>query len=83
MVGGDLETGGVVLVIVVGSGVGLSAGGCSVTVVGCEVVIVVEVSGVASTTGRLVDSAIRLLIVGGSGLGIGFSTGFVRPSFIS
>ena len=28
-------------------------------------------------------SAIRLLIVGGKGFGIGFSTGFVKPSFIS
>ncbi len=84
LAGGDLETDTVVLVVE-GSIAGLSAGGCSVSV--CVDPDKAVVSGVGSITEEFCttveDSAIKLLIVGGSGLGIGFSTGFVRPSLIS
>jgi len=84
LAGGDLETDTVVLVAE-GSVAGLSAGGCSVSV--CVDPGKAVVSGVGSITEEFCttveDSAIRLLIVGGSGLGMGFSTGFVRPSLIS
>lgn len=39
-------------------------------------------SGSCAVDGML-ESAIKLLMVGGRGFGIGFSTGLVRPSFIS
>jgi len=36
-----------------------------------------------SSAGVAVGSVTKLLMVGGRGFGIGFSTGFVSPSFIS
>lgn len=75
LIGGDLE-GSFNCFSIIGSG--------KIGVLGDERVVA---SGVGSSAGResveVVDSLSRLEIVGGKGLGIGFSTGFVRPSFIS